>query len=180
MAKYRINETRIPGVKVLKPTVYQDSRGFFAELFNIDEFRSLIGEPVQFVQDNFSFSVEGVLRGLHYQDPRPQGKLVMVLSGSIWDVAVDINKESNTFGSWVGVNLSSEDLSALWVPPGLAHGFIVTSKTAQVFYKVTDYYFPNYERTIAWNDTDLNIEWPEDVVPVLSAKDQHGDRFRDI
>lgn len=163
---------------VIEPKVFGDTRGFFFESFNQKAFDEAVGAHVEFVQDNHSRSVKGVLRGLHYQIQQPQGKLVRVVRGAAFDVAVDIRKSSPTFGQWVGVELSEENHRQLWVPPGLAHGFLVTSESADFLYKTTDYYAPAHERCIAWNDVDLAIAWPALDVPVqLSAKDSAGAAF---
>ncbi|WP_423198199.1 MULTISPECIES: dTDP-4-dehydrorhamnose 3,5-epimerase [unclassified Cupriavidus] len=171
----RIVETGIPEVVVVEPKVFGDARGFFLESFNQEAFAEAAGVRAAFVQDNHSRSVKGVLRGLHYQIQQPQGKLVRVVRGSVFDVAVDIRKRSATFGKWVGVELSENNHRQLWVPPGFAHGFLVLSDSADFLYKTTDYYAPQFERTIAWNDPEIGIVWPElDVAPLLSAKDQAG------
>jgi dTDP-4-dehydrorhamnose 3,5-epimerase len=170
----KIIPTAIPDVLILEPKVFGDTRGFFFESFNQRAFNQATGMDVQFVQDNHSRSVKGVLRGLHYQIRQPQGKLVRVVRGSVFDVAVDVRKSSPTFGKWVGVELSEENHRQLWVPPGLAHGFVVTSESADFLYKTTDYYAPEFERCIAWNDPAIGIQWPLDVPPQLSAKDQAG------
>lgn len=164
----------IPGVVVFEPKVFGDERGFFFESFNQRNFESAIGYSVNFVQDNHSRSSKNVLRGLHYQIQQPQGKLVRVVQGEVFDVAVDIRRNSPTFGRWVGVNLSAENKKQLWVPAGFAHGFIVLSETAEFLYKTTDYYAPEHERCILWNDPKLAIEWPVSCEPVLSAKDSKG------
>jgi dTDP-4-dehydrorhamnose 3,5-epimerase len=171
--------TAIPDVIVIEPKVFGDNRGFFYESFNQQAFDEAIGKHVDFVQDNHSRSSKGVLRGLHYQIRQPQGKLVRVVSGAVFDVAVDIRKSSPTFGKWVGVELSEENQKQMWVPPGFAHGFLVLSETADFLYKTTDYYAPGYERCIAWNDADLNIEWPHlENEPQVSKKDAEGHLFR--
>ena len=167
-------ETSLPGVLILEPTVFGDTRGFFFESFNQQAFQQASGLDVQFVQDNHSRSAQGVLRGLHYQIQQPQGKLVRVVRGSVFDVAVDVRRSSPTFGCWVGVDLTEDNHRQLWVPPGFAHGFVVTSETADFLYKTTDYYAPEFERCIAWNDPAIGIEWPLDAPPQLSAKDQAG------
>ena len=172
-------ETKIPDVKVLKPKVFGDERGFFMESFNRSAFLEKTGIDIEFVQDNHSRSAKNVLRGLHYQLIQPQGKLVRVISGEVYDVAVDIRKNSPTFGQWVGEYLTAENNHQLWVPAGFAHGFVVLSDTADFLYKTTDYYHPESERCIAWNDTELNIDWPIEGVPSLSAKDQQGVAFQD-
>ncbi len=164
----------IPEVVLIEPKVFGDERGFFYESYNQKAFEAAIGSKVEFVQDNHSRSVKGVLRGLHYQIEQAQGKLVRVVQGSVFDVAVDIRKSSPTFGQWVGAILSEENKHQLWVPAGFAHGFLVLSDTAEFLYKTTDYYAPEHERCIAWNDTELNIEWPLDTEPTLSVKDGQG------
>lgn len=171
--------TAIPDVLVLEPRVFGDSRGFFFESHNNRAFAEATGLGAAFVQDNHSRSIRGVLRGLHYQVEQPQGKLLRVVRGAIFDVAVDLRHASPTFGKWVGIELSDENNWQMWVPPGLAHGFLVTSETADVLYKTTDYYAPAHERCIAWNDPDLGIEWPIDVPPSLSAKDSQGTPFKE-
>jgi dTDP-4-dehydrorhamnose 3,5-epimerase len=164
--------TTIPDVFVIEPKVFGDARGFFYESFNQRAFDDAVGRPVQFVQDNHSRSAKGVLRGLHYQLQQPQGKLVRVVRGAVFDVAVDIRKSSPTFGRWVGVELSEDNQKQLWVPEGLAHGFLVLSETADFLYKTTDYYAPTHERSIRWNDPAIGIAWPDvGKAPLLSAKD---------
>lgn len=170
----RFSNTTINDVVLIEPKVIADERGFFLESYQKQRFAEA-GIPFDFVQDNHSKSGQGVLRGLHYQIKQPQGKLVRVLSGEIFDVAVDIRKNSPTFGKWVGAYLSDNNKRMLWVPPGFAHGFYVTSPTAEIFYKATDYYAPQWERTIIWNDPAINISWPiEGNVPILSSKDKLG------
>jgi dTDP-4-dehydrorhamnose 3,5-epimerase len=164
----------IPDVVLLEPKVFGDARGFFYESFNQKVFEAAIGRNVKFVQDNHSCSTKGVLRGLHYQIQQPQGKLIRVVAGEIFDVAVDIRKSSPTFGCWVGAVLSAENKRQIWVPEGFAHGFITLSEGAEVLYKSTDYWAPEHERTIAWNDPDINIEWPTKGEPTLSVKDQQA------
>ena len=165
----------IPDVVLIEPKVFGDERGFFLESFNQKAFNEATGTNHQFVQDNHSRSSKGVLRGLHYQIQQPQGKLVRVAQGAVFDVAVDIRKSSPTFGQWVGAELSADNQRQLWVPPGFAHGFVVLSETAEFLYKTTDYYAPAYERCIAWSDPDLAIDWPDlGMAPVLSAKDSAG------
>ncbi len=168
--------TALPEVLILEPKVFGDARGFFFESFNQRAFNAATGLDANFVQDNHSRSVKGVLRGLHYQIQQPQGKLVRVVRGSVFDVAVDIRKSSPQFGRWVGVELSEDNHRQLWVPPGFAHGFIVTSESAEFLYKTTDYYAPAFERCIAWNDPGLAIAWPVqgNAPPLVSAKDQAG------
>lgn len=168
--------TAIPEVMLITPKVFGDARGFFFESFNQDAFNQATGTQFQFVQDNHSRSSKGVLRGLHYQlAPHAQGKLVRVVSGRVWDVAVDIRPDAATFGQWVGVELDAEQHQQLWIPPGFAHGFVVLSDSADFLYKTTDYYAPHSERCIAWNDPDLAIAWPAlGMAPQLSAKDQAG------
>lgn len=166
--------TEIPDLLVLEPKVFGDARGFFFESFNARTFEAVTGVKTNFVQDNHSRSVRGVLRGLHYQLEQAQGKLVRVVQGSVFDVAVDIRRSSPTFGRWVGVELSEENQRQFWVPPGFAHGFLVTSESADFLYKTTDYYAPEHERCIQWNDPDIGIQWPIDGPPSLSGKDQKG------
>ena len=167
----------IPDVMLIEPKVFGDERGFFFESFNQAQFEEAIGKPVQFVQDNHSRSAKSVLRGLHYQIQQPQGKLVRVVQGEVFDVAVDLRKSSKTFGQWVGEILSADNKRQLWVPEGFAHGFVVLSDTAEFLYKTTDYYAPAYERCILWNDATLRIQWPDGVQPILSAKDAQGRAF---
>ncbi|MNS90738.1 dTDP-4-dehydrorhamnose 3,5-epimerase [compost metagenome] len=174
----QVIDTRITDVKIIEPKVFGDARGFFYESFNHKAFDAAVGQHYNFVQDNHSKSSRGVLRGLHYQLQQAQGKLVRVTQGSVLDVAVDIRKSSPTFGQWVSVELSGDNKRQLWVPPGLAHGFVVYSETAEFLYKTTDYYAPAHERCIAWNDPDLAIDWNlGEIVPQLSAKDQQGVAF---
>ena len=170
----KVTPTAIADVLIIEPRVFGDARGFFYESFNQQAFDKATGLTLNFVQDNHSRSAKGVLRGLHYQVQQPQGKLVRVTRGAVFDVAVDIRKSSPSFGKWVGVELSEDNHRQLWVPPGLAHGFLVLSETADFLYKTTDYYAPEYERCIAWNDPAIGIDWPIEVSPSLSAKDQGG------
>lgn len=172
----KVQDTSVAGVKVLEPQVFGDERGFFFESWNARAFAA-IGLDLPFVQDNHSRSGQGVLRGLHYQINQPQGKLVRVTQGEVFDVAVDIRRSSPTFGRWFGLNLSEANRRMLWLPPGLAHGFFVLSKTADFQYKCTDYYAPRHERTILWNDPSLSIEWPlaRGERPLLSPKDARGE-----
>jgi dTDP-4-dehydrorhamnose 3,5-epimerase len=163
--------TVIPDVLILEPKVFGDDRGFFFESFNAKAFESATGLKREFVQDNHSKSAKNVLRGLHYQIQQPQGKLVRVTQGEVFDVAVDLRKSSKTFGQWVGVDLSAENKKQLWVPEGFAHGFLVLSQTAEFLYKTTDYYSPEHERSLLWSDPVLGIDWPFDVPPILAAKD---------
>lgn len=166
--------TSFPEIIIIEPKVHADERGFFFESYQKTHFMEA-GIPFDFVQDNHSKSSQGILRGLHYQIKQRQGKLVRVIAGEIFDVAVDVRRNSSTFGKWVGDYLSAENKRMLWVPPGFAHGFYVTSPEAEVLYKTTDYYAPQWERTIAWNDPVINIKWPiGDVSPILSAKDANG------
>ena len=169
----------IPEVILFEPKVFGDERGFFFESFNHARFEEAVGYPVKFVQDNHSKSVKGVLRGLHYQIQQPQGKLVRVVQGAVFDVAVDIRKSSPTFGKWVGALLTAENKHQLWVPEGFAHGFVVLSETAEFLYKTTDYYAPAHERSILWNDPDIAIQWRSDFVPMLSNKDQVAKLLKD-
>ena len=168
---YTVTPTDLPEVLILEPKVFGDARGFFYESFNAREFADATGLDVAFVQDNHSKSARGVLRGLHYQIQHPQGKLVRVIDGDVFDVAVDLRKSSPTFGKSVGVRLSAENNRQLWVPPGFAHGFVVLSETAQFLYKTTDYWYPAHERSLLWNDPALGIDWPFDFEPQLAAKD---------
>lgn len=171
----KVIDTRIPDIKIIEPSVFSDERGFFMETWNQKQFEELVtGKPTQFVQDNHSKSKKGILRGLHYQTENTQGKLVRVVFGEVFDVAVDIRKGSATFGQWVGEYLSAENKRQLWVPEGFAHGFYVTSEEAEFVYKCTNYYHPKSEISIAWNDPDININWPIDLSPSLSLKDQDG------
>lgn len=176
-----MNATRLemPEVIVFEPKVFGDDRGFFFESFNQKVFEEVVGRPVQFLQDNHSRSVKGVLRGLHYQIKQPQGKLVRVTHGEVFDVAVDLRKGSSSFGKWVGVHLSAENKKQLWIPEGFAHGFIVLSESAEFLYKTTDYWAPEHERSLAWNDPTVAIEWPFEGEPALSAKDQKAVLFED-
>ena len=171
---YTVTPTAIPDLLILEPKVFGDSRGFFFESFNAQDFANTTGLDVSFVQDNHSRSAQGVLRGLHYQLQQAPGKLVRVVRGSVFDVAVDIRKSSPTFGKWVGCELSEDNHRQFWVPPGFAHGFVVLSSSADFLYKTTDYYAPQYERCIAWNDPHIGIEWPANISPLLSAKDAAG------
>ncbi|BBP97104.1 dTDP-4-dehydrorhamnose 3,5-epimerase [Burkholderia sp. SFA1] len=173
----QVTATALPEVKIIEPKVFGDERGFFYESFNAREFAEQVESGVEFVQDNHSRSAMGVLRGLHYQIQHAQGKLVRVVEGEVFDVAVDIRKSSPNFGKWVGVNLSAENHRQLWVPPGFAHGFVVLSDAAQFLYKTTDYWFPEFERSIVWNDKEVGIEWPIDFEPMLAAKDAAGKRL---
>lgn len=169
-----VTPTAIADVLIIEPKVFGDARGFFYESFNQNAFNEATGLNLSFVQDNHSRSAQGVLRGLHYQVKQPQGKLVRVVRGAVFDVAVDIRQTSPTFGQWVGVELSEDNHRQLWVPPGFAHGFVVLSESADFLYKTTDYYAPEHERCIAWNDPVVGIDWPLTVPPSLSAKDQLG------
>ncbi len=171
-------ETDLPGVLIVEPKVFGDERGFFMESWNGRRYEEA-GLPGSFVQDNLSFSAHGVLRGLHFQNPQPQGKLVSVLQGEVFDVAVDIRIGSPTFGRWAGVTLSAENKRQFYVPPGFAHGFVVTSETALFFYKCTDYYAPSAEGVVLWNDPDIGIGWPV-AEPVLSERDRAAPPLREM
>ena len=171
--------TAIPDVLVIEPAVFGDARGFFFESWNRRAFGELLGRDVAFVQDNHSASAQGVLRGLHYQVRQPQGKLVRVVAGEVFDVAVDLRRASGTFGKWVAEWLSAENHRMMWVPPGFAHGFLVLSERAEFLYKTTDYYAPEHERTLLWNDPALGIPWPVRGEPVLKPKDAAGARLAD-
>lgn len=171
-------DTAIPGVFLIEPKVFGDDRGFFYESWNKKSLAAL-GLDVSFVQDNHSRSQRGVLRGLHYQIQRPQGKLVRVVAGEVFDVAVDLRKSSPNFGQWVGFTLSAENKRLAWIPPGFAHGFLATSESAEFLYKTTDYYFPEHERSLLWNDPTIAIDWPLDGEPKLAAKDAAGKTLKD-
>jgi dTDP-4-dehydrorhamnose 3,5-epimerase len=174
----KVARTDIPDVLVLEPRIYSDARGHFFESYNRRSFREATGVDAEFVQDNQSFSVRNVIRGLHYQIRQPQGKLVQALLGDIYDVVVDIRRSSPTFGKWTAVDLSAASHRMIWVPAGFAHGFLVRSEHAIVQYKVTDFYAPEHERTICWNDHQLAIRWPLESDPVLNDKDARGTDFR--
>ena len=171
---YTVTKTAIPDVLILEPRVFGDARGFFFESFNAKDFAESTGLDVSFVQDNHSKSAKGVLRGLHYQIQHAQGKLVRVVQGEVFDVAVDLRRTSSTFGQWVGVHLSADNHRQLWVPPGFAHGFVVLSDSAEFLYKTTDYWHPEHERSLLWNDPAIGIDWPLDGPPLLAAKDAAG------
>lgn len=175
----KIIPTTIPDVLILEPQVFGDERGFLLESFNARRFRDAVGLDVCFVQDNHSRSQRGVLRGLHYQIKQPQGKLVRVVCGRVFDTAVDLRKSSPTFGHWTAVELSGDNHRQLWIPAGFAHGFLVLSDSADFLYKATDYYAPQHERSIAWNDPAIGIAWPADVEPALSTKDRAAVLLRD-
>ncbi len=171
--------TDLPGVLILEPKVFGDDRGFFFESYNARVFREKTGLDADFVQDNHSRSAKNVLRGLHYQIRQPQGKLVRVIAGEVFDVAVDLRRSSPSFGRWVGFRLSAENKRMAWIPPGFAHGFVVVSDTAEFLYKTTDYWAPEFERTVLWNDPHLAIDWPLMGEPILAAKDRAGSRLLD-
>jgi len=173
----QIKKLAIPDVLLITPKIFSDERGYLFESFNQRTFSEVVGEEINFVQDNHSLSMANILRGLHYQINRPQGKLVRAISGSVFDVAVDIRQGSPTFGQWVGEILSAENKQQLWIPPGFAHGFLVLTESAEFLYKVTDFWLPGCERSILWNDATLNIKWPLKVPPIVSAKDQNGSLF---
>lgn len=170
--------TPLSGVLILRPKVFSDARGYFFESYNLDAFTT-IGITDRFVQDNHSLSVRNSLRGLHYQIKQAQGKLVRVVTGEIFDVVVDVRRSSPTFGRWIGNRLSADNRIMVWAPPGFAHGFLVLSESAEVLYKTTDFYSPEHERCIIWDDPDIAIDWPLAAAPILSEKDQSGRRFRD-
>ena len=177
----KVTPLSIPDVLLIEPSVFGDERGFFFESFNQQRFNEATGLDLEFVQDNHSKSAKNVLRGLHYQlPPKAQGKLVRVVAGEVFDVAVDIGKNSPTFGRWVGEILSADNKRRLWMPPGLAHGFLVLSESAEFLYKTTDYYAPEFERGILWNDPDLAIKWPIDGEPLLSGNDAASAQFREL
>jgi len=173
-----VTATALPDVLLVEPKVFGDARGFFLESWNAKAFAEA-GIPAAFVQDNHSRSPRGVLRGLHYQIRQPQGKLVRVVAGEVFDVAVDLRRASPTFGRWAGERLSADNKRMLWIPPGFAHGFLVLSESADFLYKTTDYYAPEHERVLAWNDADLGIKWPLAGTPTLAARDAAGARLRD-
>jgi dTDP-4-dehydrorhamnose 3,5-epimerase len=176
----QIEATSLPGVRLVAPRVLTDARGFFFESWNAAQFDQAVGTNVSFVQDNHSSSARSVLRGLHYQlDPKPQGKLVRVIKGEIFDVAVDIRRSSQSFGQWAAFVITAENKRQLWVPPGFAHGFLALTDDTQVLYKVTEYFEPKYDRSIRWNDPDIGIEWPLEIEPILSAKDENAPYLRD-
>ena len=180
---YQVTLAPIKGVLVLEPKVFSDVRGFFFESFNTRDFQQATGLNETFVQDNHSKSVKGVLRGLHYQVQHAQGKLVRVTQGAVFDVAVDIRKESPTFGQWFGLELSAENKKQLWIPAGLAHGFLVTSESAEFLYKTTDFYHPEFERSLLWNDVTVAVQWPLhllDEAPLLADKDLKAGMFADL
>ena len=174
-----IVKTALPDVLIVEPKVFGDDRGFFFESFNLRLFQAETGLSPTFVQDNHSRSAKNVLRGLHYQIKQPQGKLVRVVAGEVFDVAVDIRKSSPSFGKWAGTVISAENKRQLWIPAGFAHGFLVLSESADFLYKTTDYYAPEHERNILWNDPDVGIDWPLEGKPILAAKDRAGKRLRD-
>ncbi|MGB0637242.1 MAG: dTDP-4-dehydrorhamnose 3,5-epimerase [Gammaproteobacteria bacterium] len=178
----KVNLTAIDGVKIIEPSIYKDSRGYFYESFNQKSFSEALGTEVQFVQDNHSKSKRFVLRGLHYQINKPQAKLVRVIQGSVYDVTVDIRQSSKSFGKYVGIHVSAENNRQVWVPEGCAHGFLVTSPTAQVIYKTTDFYSPDNERCIRWDDPFLGIDWPLEngTMPLLSDRDGRGNLFSEV
>ncbi len=175
----KITATAIPDVLLVEPTVFGDDRGFFYESYNEQKWQELTGLQTRFVQDNHSRSAKGVLRGIHYQIKQPQGKLVRVVVGEVFDVAVDLRRSSPTFGQWVGESLSAENKKSLWVPEGFGHGFLVLSDVAEFLYRTTDFYAPQHERCIVWNDADINIDWPLAGDPLLSEKDARGSLFRE-
>ena len=175
----KCTQLAIPEVCLIEPTMFGDSRGFFFESFNSQHFEESIGRTVNFVQDNHSSSVKNVLRGLHYQLVRPQGKLVRVVQGEVFDVAVDLRRSSPTFGKWVGETLSSKNKKQLWIPEGFAHGFVVLSDTAEFLYKTTDYWYAEHERSLIWNDETIGIDWAGVTDPVLSGKDTVARRLAD-
>ena len=175
----KIIQTEIPDVVVLEPRIFSDSRGFFLETYNERSFAAM-GIAERFVQDNQSYSKQGVLRGLHFQVEQAQGKLVRVVAGEVFDVAVDLRRGSTTFGKWTGAQLSSTNHQMIWIPKGFAHGFYTLSETAEVAYKVTDFYAPQHERTLLWNDPDVSIQWPFKGAPILSGKDSAGMRLKDL
>jgi dTDP-4-dehydrorhamnose 3,5-epimerase len=180
---YQVMQTPLAGVLVLEPMVFGDARGFFFESFNARDFEQATGVKETFVQDNHSKSAKGVLRGMHYQVKHAQGKLVRVTQGAVFDVAVDIRQGSPTFGKWFGLELSAENKKQLWIPAGLAHGFLVTSDSADFLYKTTDYYYPEFERSLLWSDSVIGIDWPLhllDAPPLLAAKDEKACTLKEV
>jgi dTDP-4-dehydrorhamnose 3,5-epimerase len=177
---YTVTPTALPGVLILEPKVFGDARGIFFESFNARDFALCTGLDVQFVQDNHSKSAQGVLRGLHYQIQQPQGKLVRVTRGEIFDVAVDLRRSSPHFGRWVGVQLSADNHRQLWVPPGFAHGSLAINDFAEVLYKTTDYWYPEHERSLRWDDPAVGVHWPLETTPQLAAKDASGKSLADV
>jgi len=176
----KVMRTSLPEVLVLEPAVFGDERGFFMESWNAKTFRDATGVDAAFVQDNHSRSVRNVLRGIHYQVEKPQGKLVRVASGCIWDVAVDLRRSSRNFGKWLGIELSAENKLQLWIPPGFGHGFLVLSECADLLYKSTQYWFADFDRSIAWNDPEIAVDWKlKDVAPLLSERDRLAPQLRD-
>jgi len=177
---YKVKQASLPEVLIINSPIYEDERGYFFESFNKKDFSSAVNLNVNFVQDNCSYSMKGVLRGLHFQQPRPQGKLIRVISGAIFDVVVDIRKDSDNFGKWFGIELSSNNNTQLWIPEGFAHGFQVISNDAFVSYKVTDYWDSQYEQAIAWDDPALNIQWPLQVNVLINEKDSSAKKLNEI
>ena len=175
----KITETKFKDILIIQPDTYYDNRGFFLESFNDQWLSKYLGKNIKFVQDNISYSKKGVLRGLHYQYKKPQGKLLRLISGEIFDVCVDLREESINFGKYFSIRLSSKDYTSLWVPPGYAHGFYVISNSAELMYKTTEFWYPDFEQTIIWNDKNLNINWPIIKEPILSYKDSVGKNFLD-
>ena len=173
----KMTPTNIPDVLIIEPKVFGDARGFFYESFNQKAFNEVTGQNATFVQDNHSRSIKGVLRGLHYQVQHPQGKLVRVTQGEVFDVAVDLRRSSPSFGKWVGMVLSADNKRQLWIPPGFAHGFVVTSESAEFLYKTTDYWYPEHERSLLWDDPAIGVAWPISGAPQLAAKDVAGKRL---
>lgn len=177
---YKVTKSAIPDVLILEPQVHETEEGFFMESFNQREFAAATGLDVKFIQDNHSRSERHVLRGLHYQIQKPQGKLIRVISGEVFDVCVDLRRSSPTFGSWFGCHLSAENRHQLWIPPGFAHGFLVLSDSAEFLYKTTDYWYPEHERSLLWNDPAIGINWPlPGITPKLAPKDALGQLFAD-
>jgi dTDP-4-dehydrorhamnose 3,5-epimerase len=174
-----VEGTSLEGLKIIKPEVHEDSRGFFLESYNKKDLMNALGKDLLFVQDNHTKSAKGVLRGLHFQIKNPQGKLIRALRGEIFDVVVDLRKDSKTFGNWHSLILSENNKTQLWVPPGFAHGFLVISDSAEVAYKTTDYWYPKYEKTLIWNDPQISIKWPNDH-PSLSKKDSEGAELEEL
>lgn len=180
MANFKIKKLELDGVLSLEPKIFEDNRGYFYESFNLKDFRSLVGLNYEFVQDNQSFSMKNVLRGMHFQVKKPQGKLIKVINGEIYDVIVDLRINSPTFKKWTSIVLSSKNRKQLWIPPGMAHGFYVLSENTEVSYKTTNYWYPLFEKTLIWNDNIIGIDWPFNKTPIISKKDLGGQSFKEI
>lgn len=176
----KVEKTTLNDALIITPDVYGDDRGFFLETYQLSRYQNILGNELSFVQDNYSRSEKNVLRGLHFQTTNPQGKLVRVVRGRVFDVAVDLRLDSSTFGKWYGIVLTEDNKKQFWIPPGMAHGFLVLSSIADFEYKCTDYYYPEHERTLLWDDKKVNIQWPVNVPPILSQKDKKGLTFEEL